>query len=93
MTASLPLSYYTGDRKINATTPFEGTYYLTEAYGVTSCAQFPSNGKAVFTSSVVDHGFPSYLSTSPGWYRAIYPYGGPSCGFGVVAGSTSNLSF
>src|SRR6202158_4011188 len=23
------LEYYTGDRKINATTPFEGTYYLT----------------------------------------------------------------
>jgi len=67
---------------------------VLEAYNVTSCSEFPANGKAVFTNSTVDHGFPSYQSISPqGWYGATYSYGGPSCGFGVAAGNTSTLSF
>ena len=61
---------------------------VLEAYNVTSCSQFPANGRAVFKGSVVDHGFPVYQPISPqGWYGAIYPYGGPSCHFAVVAAS------
>jgi hypothetical protein len=67
---------------------------VLEVYNVTSCTQFPANGKAVFTKSVVDHGFPSYTGIFPqGWYAAKYLYGGPSCGFGVVPGSQSILNF
>jgi hypothetical protein len=59
---------------------------VLEAYNVTSCAQFPSNGREVFKGSVVDHGFPAYIPPSPrGWNGTIYPYGGPSCHFAVVA--------
>jgi hypothetical protein len=67
---------------------------VLEAYGVTSCSEFPSNGRAVFTNSAVDHGFPWYDGISPqGWFGASYGYGGPSCSFQVVAGNTSTLSF
>jgi hypothetical protein len=67
---------------------------VLEAYNVTSCTQFPSNGRAVFSNSVVDHGFPSYTGISPqGWYQAVYSYGGPSCGFSVVPGNESILNF
>jgi hypothetical protein len=67
---------------------------VLEAYYVTSCSQFPASGQAVFTKSAVDHGFPSYSAISPqGWYAAYYSYGGPSCGFSVVPGKTSTLSF
>jgi hypothetical protein len=61
---------------------------VLEAYNVTSCAQFPSNGREVFKGSVVDHGFPAYRPPSTrGWTGVIYSYGGPSCHFAVVAGS------
>ena len=61
---------------------------VLEAYNITSCSQFPSNGRAVFKGSVIDHGFPVYRPISPqGWYGAIYSYGGPSCHFAVVAAS------
>jgi hypothetical protein len=68
---------------------------VLEAYNVTSCSEFPSNGKAVFANSVVTHGFPSDPVISPqGWYGAYYSYGGPICGFSVgAAGSTFTLSF
>jgi hypothetical protein len=67
---------------------------VLEAYNVTSCSQFPSNGQAVFNYSLVDHDFPLYSPIFPQeWYAASYSYGGPSCSFKVVAGSTSVLSF
>ncbi|MGB9235047.1 MAG: hypothetical protein WCC04_11575 [Terriglobales bacterium] len=67
---------------------------VLEAYNVTSCSQFPSNGRATFNHSLVDHGFP-YLDKVPGngWAGAIYSYGGPRCHFMVVAGSESTLDF
>jgi hypothetical protein len=68
---------------------------VLESYNVTSCSEFPANGKAEFTNSVVDHGYPSYKAVAPqGWFAAYYNYGGPSCGFDVVVdGSTSTLFF
>lgn len=67
---------------------------VLEAYNVTSCAEFPSSGKAVFSNSVVYHGYPSYRGISPqSWFRALYSYGGPSCGFNVAAENTSTLYF
>jgi len=61
---------------------------VLEAYNVTSCVQFPPNGREVFKGSVVDHGFPAYMPPSPrGWNGAVYSYGGPSCQFAVVAAS------
>jgi hypothetical protein len=63
---------------------------VLEAYNVTSCSQFPANGREVFKGSVVDHGFPLYKPVSPqNWYGAIYSYGGPSCHFAVVAASAT----
>jgi hypothetical protein len=65
-----------------------------EGYTITSCSDFPANGKAVFTGSTVDHGFPSYNKITPtGWFGTIYSYGGPSCGFKVTAGIKSTLNF
>jgi len=61
---------------------------VLEAYNVSSCAQFPANGREVFKGSVVDEGFPAYRPPSPqGWKGAIYSYAGPSCRFAVVAAS------
>lgn len=70
---------------------------VLEAYGITSCAQFPSNLKDSFTQTAVYEGTTSFNTTNPGWYGASYGYngdGGPSCNFGVsVSGSTSTLKF
>ncbi len=61
---------------------------VLEAYDVTSCGQFPSNGREVFKGSVVNHRFPAYISPPPqGWNRAVYSYAGPSCNFAIVAAS------
>jgi len=60
---------------------------VLEAYNVTSCSNFPANGRAVFSNSVVDHGFPYYYSLGQHWTGAIFQYGGPSCHFAVVANS------
>jgi hypothetical protein len=61
---------------------------VLEAYNVTSCGQFPSNGREVFKGSVVNHGFPAYVPPSrQGWNGAVYSYGGRSCNFAVVAAS------
>lgn len=61
---------------------------VLEAYNVTSCSQFPANGREVFNSTVVDHGFPVYKPATPhDFYGAIYGYGGPNCHFAVVAAS------
>lgn len=67
---------------------------VLEAYNVSSCSNFPANGRATFNYSLVDHGFP-YLDKvlGNGWKGAIYSYGGPSCHFMVVAGSESTLDF
>jgi hypothetical protein len=66
---------------------------VLDAYNVTSCSQFPSNGRVVFRGSVVERGFPAYRPISPqGWYGAIYSFGDPSCDFAVVAGSQAPRS-
>jgi hypothetical protein len=71
---------------------------VLEAYNVTSCSEFPASGDAAFTLPAAypspAHGFPSYLGISPqGWFGAVYPYGGPACGFNVFSGKTSTLVF
>jgi hypothetical protein len=66
---------------------------VLEAYNVTYCSQFPSDGHDNFTNSTVDHGFPSFEGTTAQWYGAFYSYGGPSCQFAVEAGSSSTLYF
>jgi hypothetical protein len=66
---------------------------VLEVYGLTSCSQFPAGGQAIFTNSSVYHGFPSTQILSPGWFRAFYSYGGPSCNFYVFAGTSSILYF
>lgn len=60
---------------------------VLEAYNVSSCSQFPSSGKVIFSNSQVAHGFPYYDLVSPNWVGSIYGYGGPSCHFAVVAAS------
>jgi hypothetical protein len=59
---------------------------------VTSCSEFPAT-KAVFTGTVVDHGYPSYKKLSPKWVGKLYSYGGPACGFSVTAGNTTTLRY
>jgi hypothetical protein len=67
---------------------------VLEAYYITSCSEFPSSGHTTFSNSAIDHEFPYYNPENPaGWYGAIYGYGGPSCGFGVYASTTSTLYF
>ncbi len=60
---------------------------------LTSCSEFPASGKAVFTSTVVDHDYPSYKALSPKWKGSTYSYGGPACGFKVTAGNKTTLTF
>lgn len=78
-------------------TGYQWTWALAgvlEAYGITSCSDFPANGKAVFTNSYAYHDYPSFtLLSPPGWKADYYSYGGPSCGFSVSAGTTSTLRF
>jgi hypothetical protein len=59
---------------------------------LTSCSEFPAS-KAVFSGTVVDHGFPSYNKLSPKWTGTIYSYGGPACGFSVTPGNTTTLKY
>ncbi|MGA8431531.1 MAG: hypothetical protein WB729_17030 [Candidatus Sulfotelmatobacter sp.] len=59
---------------------------------LTSCSEFPAS-KAVFTGTVVDHGFPSLNPLSPKWVGATYVYGGPACGFSVTAGNKTTLKY
>jgi len=74
---------------------------VLEAYGVTSCSQFPPNDVSHFYKTQVAHGYPSFENIDPeGFYGAIYNYGGPKCKFnasvtgnGVKAGSTSALKY
>jgi hypothetical protein len=67
---------------------------VLEAYGITSCSQFPSNLKDSFTQTQVYQGTTTYTPADPAWYGASYGYGGPSCSFGVsISGSTSTLKF
>jgi len=79
------------------TTGYHWTWALAgvlEAYGITSCSDFPSNKKAVFTNSDAYHAYPAFtLLAPPGWSASYYSYGGPSCGFSVTAGKTSTLKF
>ena len=65
---------------------------VLEAYHVTSCSEFPSNGHDAFKKSVAAHGFPAYKAIASGaWFGAIFSYGGPSCGFAVGPGTQSTL--
>ena len=67
---------------------------VLEAYHVTSCSQFPASGKVTFNKATVDHGFPYYdPEAGNGWFGAIFPYGGPSCNFMVIASEESTLRF
>lgn len=59
---------------------------------LTSCSEFPAS-KAVFSGTVVDHGFPSYNKLSPKWKGATYSYGGPACGFSVTPGNKTTLKY
>lgn len=71
-----------------------GLAAVLEAYSVTSCSQFPANGRATFYNSTVDHGFPYYdVESGNGWVGYIYNYGGPSCHFTVIASEESTLDF
>jgi len=61
---------------------------ILQAYNLSACAEFPANGREVFSDSVVAHGFPYYAEINyPNWKGAIAGYGGPSCRFAVVAAS------
>ncbi len=67
---------------------------VLEAYNVTSCSQFPANGKVTFYNATVDHGFPYYdVESGNGWVGIIHGYGGPSCDFLVIASEESTLRF
>ncbi len=59
---------------------------------VVSCSQFPAS-KAVFSDTVVDHGFPAYHKLSPKWVGKTYAYGGPACGFIVTPGNKTTLKY
>ncbi len=59
---------------------------------LTSCSEFPAS-KAVFSGTVVDHGFPSYNKLSPKWVGSTYSYGGPSCSFSVTPGNKTTLKY
>lgn len=48
---------------------------VLEVYGVNTCSQLPSSGYAYFFSNSVDHGFPSYIGVSPGFWGAVYQSG------------------
>jgi len=61
---------------------------ILQAYNLSACAEFPANGREVFSDSVVAHGFPYYDGYSfPNWKGAGGGYGGPTCHFAVVAAS------
>jgi len=60
---------------------------ILQAYNLYACAEFPANGREVFSDSVVAHGFPYLYELSPNWKGAIAGYGGPTCHFAVVAAS------
>jgi hypothetical protein len=60
--------------------------------GVSSCPEYPA-AEAVFTGTVVDHGFPSYNKLSPKWVGETYAYGGPSCNFSVTPGTETILQY
>ncbi len=61
-----------------------------EAYGITSCAEFPESGSTKFKDNSVYHGYPKFDVVSPGWYGLVPSYGGPSCGFSPTAGGSVN---
>jgi hypothetical protein len=64
---------------------------VLEAYDITSCAQFPSGLKEVF-SDISVYQAPGYTLTSPVWLGVIDGYGGPSCGFAVDINSESKIT-
>jgi hypothetical protein len=59
---------------------------------LSSCSEFPA-AKAVFTGTVVDHGYPSFNKLSPKWKGSTYAYGGPSCSFSVTPGTKTTLKY
>jgi hypothetical protein len=63
-----------------------------EAYGITSCSEFPESGSTTFKDNSVYHGYPKFDVVSPSWYGVVPSYGGPSCGFSpAVDGSKNKL--
>lgn len=68
---------------------------VLEAYGISTCSEFPASGKVKFFADGPYHGFPSYnLVTPEAWTGAVFPFtGGPSCGYSVSAGTNSTLFF
>jgi len=59
---------------------------VLEAYNVTSCTEFPASPDTAFVDTAVYHGYPSFKSVLTIWNGALYPWGGPSCGFVAVPG-------
>jgi hypothetical protein len=66
---------------------------VLEAYGITSCSEFPASNDTLFENNAVYHGYPSFVSVAPGWYGAVYSYGGPSCGFSPIPDGSINFLF
>jgi len=67
---------------------------VLEAYNINECSNFPKSGDAVFSKTVLDHGYPKFEALKPPkWGASYWNYGGPSCSFHVTPGSTSTLKF
>jgi hypothetical protein len=61
-----------------------------EAYGITSCSEFPASGSTTFQDNAVYHGYPKFDLESAGWIGVVTGYGGPSCGFSPSADGSFN---
>ncbi|HLY19612.1 MAG TPA: hypothetical protein VKR61_20435 [Bryobacteraceae bacterium] len=66
---------------------------VLEAYNITTCLDFPSSGETQFKNTKVYHGYPAFTSVPSTFFGAVYSYGGPSCGFSPVSGSTDTLHY
>jgi hypothetical protein len=66
---------------------------VLEAYGITSCSEFPASGYTFFENNAVYHGYPSFVNDPASWYGAVYNYGGPSCGFSPFPDGSLNYLF
>jgi hypothetical protein len=71
---------------------------VLEAYGVSSCSQFPPNDVSHFYQTAIAHGFPAYdFYGKQRFNGSEYDYngsGGPQCNFSVsISGTTSALNY
>jgi hypothetical protein len=57
---------------------------------LSSCSEFPATN-VQFQNIVLESGFPNQVVVSAKWAGATFPYGGPSCGFGVTPGDFTTL--